>query len=416
VIHYADLTWPEIAVLPRHLPLLIPLGRDEYDCVAIIRKLLAEGQLSGAKPHTAQSGQAVVLPPIPYGFRRAEEDAAGQLHVCPVLLRRVLLGIQRELRAQAFEQVVFLNGHGDQGLRAYGLEVIDVPCQRKVGIDFPADLSHRIVVISTGHTEQHGYHLPLSTDNLIVEAIAQGISDVVPTDVFCLPVWPYGVSTHTREFPGTLNLGGRVFEDFFLEIVGRLVKLGARMIYFSNGHGGNHSFLVNVVKYAGERHPHTFVATEWLHTTGPALERYRQSKPGGMGHGGELETSYILHLRPDLVHMDRATTETDFISTPNYTMDWLEAGRLIANPPWRDDTVSGIYGDGRLGSADKGCRWLGAAIDEKLEILQEIREQHTRRQVKQTGYQENHVSSSARDSGTTDPLAQDHPSPTRIGL
>jgi creatinine amidohydrolase/Fe(II)-dependent formamide hydrolase-like protein len=110
----------------------------------------------------------------------------------------------------------------------------------------------------------------LSTDSLIVEAIARELNARIPMDVYCLPVWPYGVSTHTRQFPGTLNLGGRVFEDFFLAVVDRLVRLGAEMIYFSNGHGGNHSFLVNVVKYAGERHPGVFVATEWLHTTGPA--------------------------------------------------------------------------------------------------------------------------------------------------
>jgi creatinine amidohydrolase len=396
VIHYADLTWPEVAVLPRRLPLLIPLGRDEYDYATLVRHLTAEGQADadGSKPGAGGLAQAVLLPPIPYGFRQADTDATGALHVRPGLLRRVLLGILRELRAHGFDRVVFLNGHGDQELNTRGLEVIDAPYLRKVGIDFPLDLSDRVVVISIGHTEQHGYHLPLSTDSLIVEAIAQGISAGAPANVCCLPVWPYGVSTHTREFPGTLNLGGRVFEDFFLEIVNRLVELGAEMIYFSNGHGGNHSFLVNVVKYAGERHPDTFIATEWLHTIGPALGRYRQSKPGGMGHGGELETSYILHLQPGLVYIDRATTETEFISTANYTMDWLEAGRLIANPPWRDDTTSGIYGDGRLGGADKGRRWLAAAIAEKLEILQEIREQHARRQIKRTTYRENYVSKS----------------------
>lgn len=398
MIQYADLTWPEVANLPRHLPLLIPLGRDEYDYAAIVRELVAEGQLGGTRSHTAEPDQAVILPPIPYGFRRADGDTASQLlHVRPGLLRRVLLGVQRELRAQAFEQVVFLNGHGDQRLRTHGLQVIDVPYRRKLGIDFPADLSDRVVIISTGHIEQHGYHLPLSTDSLIVEAIAQGVSISAPTDFFCLPVWPYGVSTHTRDFPGTLNLGGRVFEDFFLEIVDILVESGAKMIYFSNGHGGNHSFLVNVVKYAGERHPEAFIATEWLHTTGPELERYRQSEPGGMGHGGELETSYTLHLRPDLVRMDCATTETEFVSTPNYSMDWVEGGRLVANPPWRDDTASGIYGDGRLGGADKGRLWLAAAIDQKLEILKEIREQHSRRQIRRTMYQGSYASRSTRN-------------------
>jgi creatinine amidohydrolase len=405
VIQYADLTWPEVAELPRDLPVLIPLGQDEYDYPVIVKQLADESHASGAQSSPRISNRAVVLPSIPYGFRRADGDASGQLRVRPGLLRRALLGVQRELRAQGFEQVVFLNGHGDQGLRTRGLEMIDVPYRRGVGIDSPPDLSHRVVVVSIGHTEQHGHHLPLSTDSLIVEAIAQGVSAGATADVVCLPVWPYGVSSRTRAFPGTLNLGGRVFEDFFLAIVDSLVDLGAEMIYFSNGHGGNHSFLVNVIKYAGERHAHAFVATEWLHTTGPALERYRQSKPGGMGHGGELETSYVLHLRPDLVHMDRATTETNFVSTPNYSMDWLETGRLIANPPWHDDTTSGIYGDGRLGSADKGRRWLEAAIDEKLEILQEIREQHTRRRTRRTVHRESHVSRSASHPRATDPLA-----------
>jgi creatinine amidohydrolase/Fe(II)-dependent formamide hydrolase-like protein len=71
-----------------------------------------------------------------------------------------------------------------------------------------------------------------------------------------------------------------------------------------------------------------------------------------------------------------------FISTPNYTMDWLESGRLIANPPWTDDTTSGIYGDATVATAEKGRRWLEAAIQEKVELLQEVREQHVRRTAK----------------------------------
>ena len=235
-------------------------------------------------------------------------------------------------------------------------------------------------MVTTGHTEQHGYHLPLSTDTLIVRAIADGLAQRAPGEVVCLPAWPYGVSTHTKEFPGTLNLGGRVFEDFFLAVTDRLAALGAETICFSNGHGGNHSFLVNVVKLAGERHPTRFIATEWLHTTGPALAHYRSSGRGGMGHGGELETSYILHLRPDLVRMELATTEIGFISTDNYFMDWAEGGKLAANPPWSDDTTSGIYGDGTLGTAEKGRLWLAAAVEEKLDFVREMREQHALRQ------------------------------------
>jgi creatinine amidohydrolase len=368
IIPYADLTWPEVARLPRDLPMLIPLGLGEYDLEAAAARL--------------DAADICLLPAIPYGFRRVDADPLGSLAVRSGMWRRVLAGIAKELSAQGFQRVAVLNGHGDQGLAGGGAHMLDLPCRSLPSQPWPADLPQRTVVISAGHTEQHGHHLPLSTDTLIVQAIADGLDGRAPAEVCCLPAWPYGVSTHTREFPGTLNLGGRVFEDFFLAVVDRLAALGAETIYFSNGHGGNHSFLVNVVKLAGERHPDRFIATEWLHTTGPALDRHRASAIGGMGHGGELETSYVLHLRPDLVHMERATTETDFVSTPGYYMDWVEGGRLIANPPWSDDTASGIYGDGRLGSAEKGQLWLAAAVEEKLATVRELREQHTLRQIK----------------------------------
>jgi len=368
MFNYADLTWPEIEKLPRDWPLLIPLGLDGYDFDSAARYFSAE--------------QVIILPPVPYGFQAGQESPLARLAVRPGLLGRLLVGIASRLKSQGFKNIYYLNGHSDQNLKNNRLQIVDFSYQEPYKFTWPEDISRRVVVVSTGHTEQHGYHLPLSTDSLIVDALASRLTLLSPQDVFCLPVWPYGVSTHTREFPGTLNLGGRVFEDFFLAIVDRLVAHGAQMIYFSNGHGGNHSFLVNVIKYAGERYPNTFIATEWLHTTGPELELYRQSAIGGMGHGGELETSYILHLRPDLVKMELATREIDFTSTPNYYIDWIEGGSLIANPPWSDDTTSGIYGDATLGTAGKGRLWLEKASQQKLVMIKEIQQQYNLRQQK----------------------------------
>jgi creatinine amidohydrolase len=353
------------------MPLVIPIGLAPYPLEGVARSLRAE--------------QIGLLPAVPYGFPQREGKSDGSLAVGRGIFRRVLRGIAAGLTRQGFERVVFLDGYGLRhrwDLGGVGLRAVRLLTREAGALQWPADLPERVVILSLGHTEQHGHHLPLSTDTQIIEAITRGIADRVAERVVCLPVWPYGVSTHTNEFPGTLNLGGRVFEDFFLGVVGRLVGLGARMIFFSNGHGGNHSFLVNVVKLAGERWPQAFVATEWLHTTGPSLAEHRQSALGGMGHGCELETSYMLHLRPGLVHMDRATTETDFISTPEYRMDWIESGRMIANPPWSDDTTSGIYGDATVATAEKGKLWLEAAVDEKVALLDEIREQLRRRAAK----------------------------------
>jgi creatinine amidohydrolase/Fe(II)-dependent formamide hydrolase-like protein len=69
----------------------------------------------------------------------------------------------------------------------------------------------------------------------------------------------------------------------------------------------------------------------------------------------------------------------DFIATPSYSMDWIESGALVANPPWEDDTRTGAYGAGSLGTAEKGAAWLKAAVEEKVEHVAEIHEQYRRR-------------------------------------
>nr|MDQ3007832.1 creatininase family protein [Chloroflexota bacterium] len=226
----------------------------------------------------------------------------------------------------------------------------------------------------------------------IIDTIAKGTASArVPTRSFAMPVTPYGVSTHRTSFAATMNAGGRAFEDFWLAVIDVLVQRGFDRFYLMSGHGGNTSFLVNIVKYAGERHRRIFCATTWLHTSGrigaEVIPKYRTSKIGGMGHAGELETSYILHLRPDLCQMERVVDETDFVATPDYYMDWIEGGSLVANPPWDDDTKTGAYGSGSHGTAEKGRLWLEAAIEEKADHVEQIHEQHERREKRRNeGY------------------------------
>ena len=371
-ILYDDLTWPEVELLPRDINILLPLG--EIHPTSKIEEIFSHPD------------RVVLLPPFPYGWR------GSGLAISEPTLKAYLLNLLDSLREDGFKNVYCLTPQ-DMNLNL-GVYQISLPhkSQYQSPEPLPPESSReKVVLIPIGHAEQHGFHLPLSTDTLIIQAIGQGVAQATPDLAFCLPVMPYGVSTHRQAFAGTLNAGGRAFEDFWLAVIDALVQRGFDRFYFMSGHGGNTSFLVNVVKYAGERHRRTFCATAWLHTSGrigaEALSKYRTSPIGGMGHACELETSYLLHLRPDLCHMERVVDETDFVTTPDYYMDWIEGGALVANPPWDDDTKTGAYGAGSHGTAEKGRLWLAAAIEEKSDHVQQIHEQHERREQRRNeGY------------------------------
>ncbi len=362
--HFDEMTWPEVAALNRTTPLVLPLG--SLPDQSAISKILRTSQPVG------------LLPSIPFGWPGSGLDVPAEIF--DAMLRNLISNLFED----GFTNVHVLVPPGLQ----LGREIPQLPLPGILSLNtrfFDQDIE-KVVILPIGHTEQHGYHAPLSTDTLIIEAIGSGTALVVPEQAICLPVFPYGVSTHRRSFPGTFNVGGRAFEDFWLAVVDRLVAGGFTRFYLMSGHGGNSSFLVNVVKYAGEKYPKIFCATAFLYLSGPkgvsALEAKRQSPLGGMGHACELETSLIMYLRPDLVHLERAVDEMDFITTPSYYMDWIEGGALVANPPWDDDTRTGAYGAGSLGTAEKGKYWLDVAIEEKVGHVSEIHDQYRRRRLR----------------------------------
>ena len=178
--------------------------------------------------------------------------------------------------------------------------------------------------------------MPLATDTLIIEAIGQGTAKAASGYATCLPVYPYGVSTHRRSFPGTFNVGGRAFDDSLDGSHGYTCRARFQPLLHAFRPRRNCSFLVNVVKYIGERYPYIFCATAWLYLMAPqgaaALQARRASPIGGMGHACELETPLILALAPGTDPL-RACRGRDGISSPRPRITWIDRRRRADRQP-----------------------------------------------------------------------------------
>ena len=218
---YEKLTWPEIYKLPRDIPLVIPLGSG-YDME----------RLASALGNPTRAG---ILPPLPYGW------SGSGLQVAEIHLGKYLYNLVKSLQDDGFSRVWVLTPQ--QVSLSYEMPCIALPHSSQftsIQQPLPEDNERgKVVIIPIGHTEQHGYHSPMSTDTVIIEAIAQGAAQATPDRAVCLPVMPYGVSTHRASFAGTLNAGGRAFEDFFIDVVDLLAARGFDRFYFMSGHGGN---------------------------------------------------------------------------------------------------------------------------------------------------------------------------------
>lgn len=228
-----------------------------------------------------------------------------------------------------------------------------------------------ILVQPLGAIEQHGPHLPLSTDLVIAEAVAEaavaGVGDEV--DAWLLPPLAYTKSNEHAWSPGTMWLSASTMLSV-LDDIGRCVAATpARRLVFFNGHGGN-SALLGVANR--ELRLHHGLLTFLAHPTVPP-DQGGVSSPSelGMGvHGGTDETSLMLHLAPDLVDMARAVRRVPEHLAENR---YVRFGGTVSFGWLSDDFgPDGLIGDPTAATADLGAQLFQAAVDAFCGALREI--------------------------------------------
>jgi creatinine amidohydrolase len=236
-----------------------------------------------------------------------------------------------------------------------------------------------VIVIPTATLEDHGYHLPIDTDVRLVEAVAEGgarrFNERGDARAMLFPTQVHGYTPHHMDFPGTVTLRWNVFVEALLDQGRSLCRHGFDRILLVNGHGSNAPLVEMAARLINLEHRGAVCMASTLYLSSPAsaevLDEHRTSRPGGMSHACELETSLYLALRPDLVQIDKAVEEIPDWNE-NVFNDWPAGGPLSYWPHWSAFTESGVMGDATVATAEKGRAFLAQAHDEVARFIDEV--------------------------------------------
>jgi len=230
-----------------------------------------------------------------------------------------------------------------------------------------------VVIVPVGAIEQHGPHLPVSTDAAIVEAVAIAAAEL--SGDLVAPVVSYGYNQKELSFPGTVSATLETLTRYLFDVCNSLRITGFKRILILNGHGWNKPSIGAAAHLLAESDEVLCAATSYYDLIEDTLQEIRESEyPGGMSHGGELETSLALHLFPERVKMDAARKD---ISFPRSEYVWLD----IQSPPpvslprqFKDLTKTGVIGDPTLATQEKGRLAFLAAAQAVANLSRDLRQ------------------------------------------
>lgn len=227
--------------------------------------------------------------------------------------------------------------------------------------DTPID----VAILPWGATEAHNTHLPYATDTIQAVAISERAAKraaATGARVVVLPAMPFGVQTGQRELPLCLNLNPTTQFAVLRDLTDTLVRSGVPKLVIVNGHGGN-DFRWMIRELQGTV-PLLIAQVNWWQVVDAAP--YFDA-PGD--HAGELETSVMLHLAPELV---RPLCEAGPGTAHPFTIRGFREGWAWTPRHWiRASSDTGV-GDPRAATAAKGEAFVQAVVERLGEFLAEL--------------------------------------------
>jgi len=236
----------------------------------------------------------------------------------------------------------------------------------------------KIPVVPIGAVEQHGPHLPLDVDMLIVSRVALAAGERSPDKMLVLPTVSYGYTGHVMDFPGTINIHYAHFIEHVLDIAKSLAYHGFKKILLLNGHGSNMPNLDLVARRCNlETDAQCAFAGWWsMLTVDPEfMPRWRESTfPGGCAHAGELETSVYLHLAGDDVRKDKIKSGNISFNEEKSRYRWVDlfsAGPVQVTSWTASYSETGVLGEAELATAEKGRAAFEETVIRLCEFIDE---------------------------------------------
>jgi creatinine amidohydrolase len=247
--------------------------------------------------------------------------------------------------------------------------------QEMTAVDFAtSDTSRWIAVLPVCAIEQHGPHLPVATDTAIGEGLIAAMLKKLPAHlpVTVLPTQAIGKSNEHIHSPGTLTLSYETLARVLIDIGESVARAGVKKMVLANSHGGNIAVNDIVARELRINHDMLCVSASWARLGMPAGLFTDFESQFGI-HGGEMETSVMLALSPDLVKMKEAKKfhsiqERLVASGPYLRAHGPNAFGWIA----QDLNHAGAVGDAALATAEKGQQAINAMTDKFIELLKEI--------------------------------------------
>jgi creatinine amidohydrolase len=225
------------------------------------------------------------------------------------------------------------------------------------------DAERVVAILPVGAVEQHGPHLPVRVDAAINAGIMARAIELMPPDcpALVLPMMPFGKSDEHLAYPGTLTLSYETLARVWYELGESVHRAGIRKILFFNSHGGQPQLLEIVCRDLRVKLGMFAVSAMWPRLIDmDALFDQAENRHGI--HGGQSETSVMLHLHPDLVEMSRAENFASLSVQIEREMEFLspEGGASFG---WQ---TQDLHPKGACGDATRAIAYLGKEVVDRV--------------------------------------------------